>query len=445
MEIKINYNKNDSRTVEDVFSIEGFYEHSCSQFSGWSTPDISDGYVDNNAPNYIWVKPILVTLIKQKLRRRKVRKSFLDHYLYLCSTVHYLKNIDRRYENKEFVPINSKILTSIISRREYSQIIRNLIEWGVIEVNDSYQADNFSKGFKLLPPYNTDLKRKTIKDKLINTNLNMHRKSSFKEIEKLPLPYKYLFVTNTWIKLDYKSAYSYNIENYFSNPSENSYDSNFYSISNFKTENYNFSVDKFANRAHTNLTNLKSDFRPFLNVDGRKLGQVDIKNSQPLFFYLHIKDNPEISESEKQRYKNIVESGGFYEFFMLKLNINLNKRSEIKNKILAALFFDRNRTDESRYVTVFKNEFPSIAAYIRRVRSNDHRRLAQLLQKAESKFIIEKAVAAFISKFGSQHKFINTIHDSIVVKIDMLTEAEQIIKDCFQFEGINGQLSTLEF
>ena len=111
MKINLKYNYSDSRTVEDVFSIEGFYEYSCSQFSGWSTPDISDGYVDDNAPNYILVKPALVTLIKQKLRRRKLRSDFSEHYLYFCSTIFYLKNIDRRYENKEFVPINYKTMT----------------------------------------------------------------------------------------------------------------------------------------------------------------------------------------------------------------------------------------------------------------------------------------------------------------------------------------------
>lgn len=218
-----------------------------------------------------------------------------------------------------------------------------------------------------------------------------------------------------------------------------------YAISSYNDNCYRFVVDKFGNRAHTNLTNIKTDLRPFLKVDGEPLGQVDIKNSQPMFFYMHIKNISGIPETEKLRYRRLVESGRFYEFFMDRLNILPEHRSIVKPRILAALFFDRNRTAESRYVTVFKRDFPSIAAYIKNVRSNDHKALAQLLQKAESKFIIEKVVPAFVNRLWYQQEFIGTIHDSIVVKTKFLNLAEEIMMVCFQSEGIRPQLISLEF
>lgn len=445
MKYEVKYTFSDKTNFDSVVTKKIFSGISCSNFPGWNKPDISASYICNDAANYIWVNPELVIFIRQKLRRKKIRKDFLFHYLYLCSTIVYLKHVDKRFETSEFVPINYKMMTSIISRDHYIEIIENLKDWGVIELNKSYQNGIRSKGFKLKSPYDINLKRRQIKDELINSKLNNYKRNSIKELEKLPFPYQYLAVANTRIRIDYQTATTYNAAIYFSTPNTTVYDSNFYSIAAYKDEDYRFSVDKFGNRAHTNLTNIKSDLRPYLKVDGEPLGQVDIRNSQPLFFYLQIKGIPGIPDFEKKKYKQLVESGRFYELFMEKLGIPPEKRSKIKPKILAALFFDRNRNAESRYVTIFRNEFPAIAAYIKRLRSHDHRALARILQKAESKFIIEKAVAEFINRFGDQYEFISTIHDSIVVKTEYLQMAEQIMRDCFQSEGIRAQLTCLEF
>lgn len=40
-----------------------------------------------------------------------------------------------------------------------------------------------------------------------------------------------------------------------------------------------FIVDPTGKRVHTNLTNLKSDLRQFLSVEGEPLSEVDIKNT----------------------------------------------------------------------------------------------------------------------------------------------------------------------
>jgi len=43
-------------------------------------------------------------------------------------------------------------------------------------------------------------------------------------------------------------------------------------------------------RVHTNLTNLKADFRKFLRYEGKVLVELDIRNSQPLIASILIKD-----------------------------------------------------------------------------------------------------------------------------------------------------------
>jgi hypothetical protein len=131
-------------------------------------------------------------------------------------------------------------------------------------------------------------------------------------------------------------------------------------------------------------------------VDNSPLGQVDIKNSQPLFFYLVIKDVKSIPEKEKEEYRKLVEEGRFYEFFMERFKIKPELRDEYKQKILTGLFFDKNRGKPNRYLKYFTTQFPSIVAYIAHIKKDDYRDLIRLLQRTESNFIIEQAVARFI-------------------------------------------------
>lgn len=403
-------------------------------------------YASENSPNYVWVNPDLAIKIRQKLRRSIKRKNFLYHYLYFCSTIAQSSFLDKRYEDHEFVPINYKTMVSKISRTKYPDIKNDLINWEIIEVNESYQEGVSSKGFKLNPPYDQNLKRRKIKDELINQKLNDRSKRSIEKVLQMSLAYQYLAEKNTYIRINYEAAADFNLDCYFKPEEKKSrFESNFYSINAFKDKEYRFKVDDFGNRIHTNLTNLKSDLRGFLTVDRMPLGQVDIKNSQPLFFYLHIRDLDLIPFSEKELYKQLVEDGEFYEFFMQKLGIPLEQRGDVKHKILAALFFDLFREEESKYVKVFREEFPSIVEYIERIRKEDHKHLARILQRAESGFVIEKVVTRYIEKYGEYSEFISTIHDSIVVKTDMLKEAEQIMMECFVSERIKPQLSIAKF
>lgn len=417
--------------------------NSCDYFKQQITQESSSAAsevrYESEQQNYLYVNSELYDLINSKQECYSSNKNFTYHYLYFCSTIGYLQNVDKRYKGKEYVNIHYKTMTEIVSKYIYSLMINNLKKWGVIGENKSYQVDRYSKSYKLKPPYNTNLKRVPIKDKLIIRKLNQFKMKYQKEIEKLPFPYQYLSMTNSWIKMDVANAMWFNELNYFTEKAE-TYNANLYSIYAYDDEWYRFSVDTTGNRVHTNLSNLSTEFRQFLSVDDEPLGQVDISNSQPMFFYLYIKNLTSIPQIEKDNYREIVESGKFYEYFMGKLNISSDKRQIVKKRILAAVFFDRYRRNESRYVKVFKQDFPNIAAYITKLRKRDHRTLAKILQRTESKFVIESVVAKFIQYFGEANEFIATIHDSIVVKTHMLDAAKEIMGNCFLKEGINPKL-----
>jgi hypothetical protein len=389
---------------------------------------------------YFYVNKDAENQIKDNLRDKQVKKDFLYHYLYVLSTIHHLMHVDKRFENKDFVHINYKIMSGIISRKKYTEIMINLINWGIIETNGSYCVGNFSKGYRITIQYNSNIKRIKVNDKLICKKITRYRDQCSKEIKKLPLPYQYLEWTNTLIQIDKTKALDYNIKYFFKEGKQRKYESNHYAVLELSDGQYRFTVDKTGNRAHSNLTNLRKDFRQFITVDGEHLAQIDICNSQPMFLSLLITNNENIPEQEKEKYREIVENGRFYEYILNALGIPLTQREKLKKKILAAILYDKKRKKESRYVKVFRKDFPHIWEYIQDIKKHDHKCIAALLQKTESKFVIQQAVAEFVRRFGDQYVFISTIHDCIVVKENWIDTVQEIMQDCFIAEGINPKM-----
>jgi hypothetical protein len=349
-------------------------------------------------------------------------------------------------------------MIKVISKYKYKQIVTDLLDWDIVECDNIAIYGCKSKGYKLKAPFDISIKKIPIKDKKMNEKINQFKsattltaelkKTSEKFIrsvtttateKNLSIAYQYLKQNIVKINIDKKKALQYNEENYFSETAKKTYKANYHSIINLSEGEYKFKVDSTAYRVHTNLTNIKKELRQFLSVEGEPLGEVDIKNSQPLFFYWQIKNLEQIPDDEKIRYKEMVESGKFYELFIKRLGIPDSKRAKVKKKIISAIFFDYNREKESRYVTVFKKEFPSIASYIYQYKKENRSKLACLLQRLESNFVIEKAVREFINRFGDE--FVSTIHDSMVVKESKLNDALQVMEYCFEKEGLNPKLS----
>lgn len=345
-------------------------------------------------------------------------------------------------------------MTSVISEKKYTEFVENLTDWGVIECDNSYQVGVKCKGYKLLEPYNRKLEKVMIKDTKINQKLNKLKEKELSKLKQLTYPYQYLEMWNRKIEMDVEVAKRFN-RNYYLNPENmDKYDFNNISIANYEIKNYRYKVDDyFGNRAHTNLTNLNKEFRYTLTVQGQNLGQIDIKNSQPLCFYLLIRDEPYISITEKEDYKQLVESGLFYEFFMKRFDIPDEQRDEYKQIILTGLFSDLNRPSGSRYFDYFEKVFPQCANFIRMVKHIDlnvekigyecYKNLIYLLQREESRIVIEEIVGEFINRYEGE--FISTIHDSIVVKTPMLEKTKQLMMECFEMIGIQPKLKVSEF
>lgn len=383
--------------------------------------------------NTCYVSTNLIKLLDDNYSLVKSKLDFTYHYYYFCSTIYYINSIEKNNIG-DYCHVKYAIMKNIISQRKLTEIIANLIKWGVIECNHSYQVNNYSNGYRLVGDYAKDIIDVNIYDVKLNKKLNDYKKTEMKNIKTLPFAYQQLAYNNRMINIDASSAFK------TINMSNSDYTANKIAINDYLMGNYRFSVDKFGNRAHTNLTNISKSLRKFLHVDGKKLVSIDIKNSQPLFFGLYLKQNKisTIDTKEIDKYLNLVGKGEFYELFMG----DEDDRSMVKQRVLTQVFFDNHRAD-SKYNKLFAVEFPTIMQYIIDMKKVNKTTIAKMLQQTEAKFMIENVVIRWnqITNYG----FCSTIHDSFVVTEDKVQDAYDMIVEEFNKLNIVANLSVEEF
>lgn len=182
-----------------------------------------------------------------------------------------------------------------------------------------------------------------------------------------------------------------------------------------------FKRNKTNGRLDSNLTSLPSFLRPFIQSDER-LMNIDIKNSQPFFLFILIRNNPTIDEEELLRYMELVINGTLYDYLKDAYNNKYNKfwdRDQMK-KMLFKIYYSRT-TSFQAYKDFFASIFPSIMQYINIENEVFHNTLSVRLQTTES-FAVLDTIMPMLEAIGIRPY---TIHDSFVCKE---SEANQIIE-----------------
>jgi hypothetical protein len=97
-------------------------------------------------------------------------------------------------------------------------------------------------------------------------------------------------------------------------------------LEKLKAKELFFSSDE-RGRVYHNVACLWSEFRPFLRLNGRRLANLDIRNSQPLFFALCLRDHCQ----QEQEDKTMSSSNSFYYSDAPKWRVGLD--SDVKRYI----------------------------------------------------------------------------------------------------------------
>ncbi|MDY3556160.1 hypothetical protein R5W24_005323 [Gemmata sp. JC717] len=198
-----------------------------------------------------------------------------------------------------------------------------------------------------------------------------------------------------------------------------------------------FTRDRYR-RVHTNFTNLWSELRRFLSVGGEPIVELDIANSQPLFFgllamakwhtsqlngrvqvtskfgsaytdsvnnqYFSVTSSPSPLTSlydagmhrrtdradfptDLAKYLTLVERGDFYEHLMEKSRRTRQTRDGFKESFFKHVFY-ANRSYPNAYAAVFREEFPTAYAILTDLKAVEPRDAPRKMQQLEADFVI---------------------------------------------------------
>lgn len=372
--------------------------------------------------------------LKTVIKENNKKERFYFHYAFVLSSIYLGKLMNKKYSKEDFIPLNVDTLRTIVSKRKTVEILRDLEKWELIECDHTKKIGSKSFGYRFNTnhsSYSATFYRIKLTDNKIKQKMNNFKLKHKAEAEAAGADYLHLYNFIWQIGIKYKAAMEYLNANYV--PYSDDYEARRVMIELIDGRDIFFKVDKKGNRAHTNLTNLASDLRPFITYEGKQLAQVDLKNSQPFLFNLLIKDKIDYTNQaqvdEYNKFKKLTEEGKFYEFLMEEFGIEKEKRKEFKILFFGRVFFDVNRTVLKKEEEMFQDLFPTIFKFIREYKQEDYTNLAIQLQRAESKIIINDCIRRI--RMERPEMFVSTIHDSIVVQPQNLVYVQGIIEDAF--------------
>jgi len=226
---------------------------------------------------------------QHKIRYKKInlKCSYLINIIHeLLIKYYFSNNIDIKFN-----------LSSLILKQKYGEYYNYYIDYlcdnGFMSLVSNYYVGKKTKSYKLDTKYVYDTIRFKNNDKFILKKSKNRYETTISEIKQSsisPLVRSKLIQSLDYINIDYNGANKYLNELRTNNLiDETKYQRNLISIENIKDGNIYFNFDDYG-RFHTNFTILRKEIRnQFLSINNEMLAEVDIKNSQPLFFGVLLK------------------------------------------------------------------------------------------------------------------------------------------------------------
>jgi hypothetical protein len=388
------------------------------------------------------------------------------HYDKTCYLLDLLFNnpiYDRSATAKSYKALNSRILASLFGCPYDRQIINFLLDHDIIECDGKYQVNVESKGYRLKEEYmneravcvyNQDSKFVL---KLAEKNwqrMNDTERFLWQQVGKVTIRYEdaltYMFYSNDLI-------YTLSTIKPYLNPEHdwgfdqvmhaiedlddsirNTVKTKFISLHKIQTGQFFFTRDGVGQRVHTNITNLWSEFRQFLSLDGcADLVNIDLKNSQLLFSCLSIRhyyrERQQPMPPDVRRWMAMCQSGKAYEQLHQVIYgrpLDQRQRRWFKDKFFATILYCEVKVmANSKEGKAFRKEFPNVFEFIAHMKAKNYRNFPIQMQLLESQLVIRQLAHWLYQKLIP----VLTIHDSVLVRAeDALTienKFKQLIKD----------------
>jgi len=338
--------------------------------------------------------------------------------------------------NRGNIILNAQHLSKILTTKLYKKILDDLLRAKVIEKNNHYLPGKKSRSYRLTDAYINCTYRK-----IECGNINFSNKIyKLKEITLSPI-HKEIKNNLKDFHFDFESAIKLLESQYGSGELNNhQYIQQKIVIENINDRGY-LTVSKKTGRIFHNFTNLKKEYRKFIYIpSGEPLIEVDISNSQPLFFSALLSGNVNISnfnfqnnqtrfeylykadQCEKDKFTYFATEGILYPYLSIEVAEDLDS---LKKNVFSVLFSKPHWI--SSFKSSFSHEFPSITKFIDEFKKENHSDFAILLQSLESNFIIQNVAPKLLEM---KINFI-PIHDSFLVPEAKTARVVNVMKTTF--------------
>jgi hypothetical protein len=397
-------------------------------------------------------------------------KYHIDHFIHLCSLLYELpakkKDIIRK---GGYVPLNAHLLKKV--NNKYKLYFNYLIKHGVIECDNSYIVGEKSKCYRYTPKYQDIIRPVHITKYTLTKNLKEESRFNRGMYAKYDYLDKWF---NDRLYVDFTRADKKLLELYQKDldaKKDNAlhkFNVNYVNLIKLSKRDYYFTVDSTSHRLHTLLTKIKKELRPYIYYENVQLANIDIKSSQPAlslclldpaFYNTELKQervslksiDPQLSkklpiqsiadyvnanQSKFEEYRNLVLND-FYKGMSARFKqheVNIADDEKSIKKMMYMVMYSSNKFlggNQGLPKRIFKKLFPEVYEVFKMYKSAGHEHLPILLQKIESKLVLDK-VAKTISKAETGMP-LYTIHDSLVVDSNKM----DLCKEIFRKESLN--------
>ena len=221
-------------------------------------------------------------------------KRWEEKYIYLIHTILF-RSLRNKNSFSGFVNLPQVIVRHFLGSRYTKHIINQLVNSGIIEINNSFLSGNFSKSYRLTEKYRNDryITTTQITKQTYCRKIALSRQQRAKEIIKLNPLLRHEFLQLSFRKIQVDEAKEYILKTYKENTPQ--YSSRLIAIEQFDAmskKDADFTFTYKGGRLYTPCTSLARDLEQFTYFQGYEAEQsvsIDMPNSQLCFFSKYAK------------------------------------------------------------------------------------------------------------------------------------------------------------
>ena len=422
-----------------------------------------------------------------------------DNIVYLCFLLNKYQAETEINGNSAF-PLYSKLLkTNFVY--DYKQYLVFLEKEDILcshtkhdtfnSLSRLYSMNDFSRGIptskniiiKIVRYPITDniiLKKNNIKNSLTLSEYHLRRNKYCEETRN-----HLVRSFNKYLEIDIDSAYSQ-----ISNQDVVKYHKNSSIIEEFYSKKWKYSIkENTDNRLHTIITRINKKLLKFVTYNNERLGEIDIKTSQPLFLFIVVNSifnntansklkiflkkklgedlqkkltENGIDKEELKTFGKIILEGDLYKYLITKIEIQKNSNNKYfyrvfdeklkRNKIVE---FESKRElmkratlramygGQGEIVNDIREMFPSIKIFINLINNEEglsetKNNLSNILQNLEAYIVLDLIAKDISEKYKEIPLF--SKHDSLITYNKSIGEVREFMKTKFkEYTGVDAE------